>query len=101
RADVRVGQRVEKKQVIGLSGNEGNSTGPHLHLEIRVEKDAWDGNLNYKLVGTKPNGKPLYDGPYTDDPEIYLEGIADEIKPGAIICDPDLEDRLDGLGRDL
>ena len=36
RMNVSVGQQVDTSTVIGNVGSTGNSTGPHLHLEIRI-----------------------------------------------------------------
>jgi hypothetical protein len=37
---VKVGEKVQKGQVIGYSGTSGNSTGAHLHFEMRNETNT-------------------------------------------------------------
>ncbi|MEP6751914.1 MAG: peptidoglycan DD-metalloendopeptidase family protein [Candidatus Dormiibacterota bacterium] len=39
---VKVGQLVVQGQTIGLEGSTGNSTGPHLHFELRIKQQPID-----------------------------------------------------------
>ena len=48
---VRVGDRVRKGQRIGLLGNTGNSTAPHLHFQISSNASPLDSNgLPYRFA---------------------------------------------------
>ena len=48
-SSVEVGQTVAQGDLLGLSGNTGNSTGPHLHFEMRVNDEVVD-PLEYVML---------------------------------------------------
>ena len=53
-AMVRVGQRVRAGQQIGLSGNTGFTTGPHLHFVVQVNRGMKLESLPFRMRG--PSG---------------------------------------------
>ncbi len=60
---VKEGERISKGQIIGLTGNTGNSTGPHIHYEVRYMGEP----MNI-MVG---NGDEVYiSGDGTCDPKL-------------------------------
>jgi murein DD-endopeptidase MepM/ murein hydrolase activator NlpD len=56
RIDVTVGQRVVAGQQLGLVGITGNSTGPHLHFETRLQFGNYAATRNSELWLSPPQG---------------------------------------------
>lgn len=71
---VRTGQNVRAGQVVGLSGNTGRSTGPHLHFEIRRGNNVYDPmaltqNNYFRVAGE--SGQTGYTTRQEDAPSSY------------------------------
>ncbi len=49
---VRPGQRVHRGQLIGLVGNSGRSTGPHLHYEVTLDGEPIDPYMFMKVAAS-------------------------------------------------
>jgi murein DD-endopeptidase MepM/ murein hydrolase activator NlpD len=56
RIDVAAGQVVQAGEQIGLVGETGNVTGPHLHFEVRVKSNSFFTTLNPELWLAPPQG---------------------------------------------
>lgn len=70
RGNVNVGDQIENGEVIGLSGNSGHSTGPHLHLEFRNSSNK-----------NKNNKKGAFDPQSIYDLQEFIDnGYSNEIK---------------------
>lgn len=56
RIDVIPGQRVESGTQLGIVGNTGLTTGPHLHFEVRIENNSFFATRNPELWLSPPQG---------------------------------------------
>lgn len=56
RVDVTEGQYIETGEQIGLVGATGNTTGPHLHFEVRLGKNSFQNTYNPELWMAPPQG---------------------------------------------
>lgn len=72
RIDVKEGQRVETGTQLGIVGNTGFTTGPHLHFEIRVESNSYFKSRNPELWLAPPQGLGVLVGQLKQAENVYI-----------------------------
>jgi murein DD-endopeptidase MepM/ murein hydrolase activator NlpD len=73
RVDVAKGQYVETGEQLGLSGQTGKVTGPHLHFEVRLGKDGIFTTRNPELWLVPPQGWGVLAGRIMNNRGVVLE----------------------------
>lgn len=93
---VTVNQYVARGDLIGKSGNTGNSTGPHLHFGIRISpysrSDGWNGHTDpYPYLTDRDNTSII--GVHTiNSPSQYMDKI-EKLRPAIVLMlDPSQND---------
>ena len=65
---LKVGDKVSPGQVVAAEGSQGHSTGPHVHVEIRVKGQIINPVPYMEQQGLKPRCSPLMTANFGGDP---------------------------------
>src|SRR5215213_2277526 len=76
-----VGQHVETGDVLGLVGDTGATTGPHLHFEVRLGDNTFYRTFNPELWTAPPQGWGVLVGRVTDEDGDLLYQLPIDVRP--------------------
>ncbi len=76
-----MGQHVETGDVLGLVGDTGITTGPHLHFEVRMGDNTFFRTYNPELWMAPPQGWGILVGRLTDDRGNLLYQLPVDVRP--------------------